>query len=256
MNMRFTKAIVRQPGKSLIHGVTSATLGTPNYALAVDQHQAYMHALKRCSVDVISLPANEAHPDSVFMEDVALLTDNVAIVSRPGAPSRLDEVRGMTHILEPHFENVESIVAPGTVEAGDIMMVGSHFYIGLSQRTNASGADQMISILERYGKTASTIKLEKVLHLKTGLAYLEHNNLVACGEFVHHPEFQKYNIIEIHESESYAANCIWVNDKVLIPQGYPQAKQSIQAAGYDIIELDVSEFKKLDGGLSCLSLRF
>ena len=95
-----------------------------------------------------------------------------------------------------------------------------------------------------------------MLHLKTGLAYLEHNNLIACGEFLSNEEFRKFNILEIDKDESYAANCIWVNNKVLIPKGYPKAKKTIEKAGYEIIEIDVSEFKKLDGGLSCLSLRF
>ena len=136
------------------------------------------------------------------------------------------------------------------------MMIGSHFYIGLSERTNKDGANQMINILNNYGKTGSIVNLEKVLHLKTGVAYLENNNLVACGEFLTNREFQKFNILEIDESESYAANCIWVNNKVIMPLGYPNAKNIIKQAGYEIIEVDVSEFKKLDGGLSCLSLRF
>ncbi len=136
------------------------------------------------------------------------------------------------------------------------MMVGTHFFIGLSERTNASGAQQLIGHLEKYGMTGSVVKLEKVLHLKTGLAYLENNNLIACGEFLSKEEFRNFHILEIDEDESYAANCIWVNNKVIIPLGYPKAKKTIEKAGYEIIEVDVSEFKKLDGGLSCLSLRF
>ena len=135
-------------------------------------------------------------------------------------------------------------------------MVGSHFFIGLSKRTNESGARQLIEYLQKYGLGGSVTGLEKVLHLKTGLAYLEHNNLVACGEFLSKEEFQRFNILRIDEDESYAANCIWVNDKVLIPKGYPRARQTIEGAGYSTIEVDVSEFRKLDGGLSCLSLRF
>ena len=136
------------------------------------------------------------------------------------------------------------------------MMVGSHFYIGLSERTNESGAKQVIEYLEKYGMSGSVIKLEKVLHLKTGVAYLEHNNLAACGEFLTKEEFQKFNILKIDEDESFAANCVWVNDRVLIPKGYPKARETIAGFGYSIIEVDVSEFQKLDGGLSCLSLRF
>jgi dimethylargininase len=126
----------------------------------------------------------------------------------------------------------------------------------LSERTNESGARQVIRFLERYGMSGSLVSLEKVLHLKTGVVYLEHNNLVACGEFLSKEEFQNFNILEIDEDESYAANCIWVNDRVLIPKGYPKARQTIESAGYAIKEVDVSEFRKLDGGLSCLSLRF
>ncbi|MCK5341886.1 MAG: N(G),N(G)-dimethylarginine dimethylaminohydrolase, partial [Candidatus Heimdallarchaeota archaeon] len=122
--------------------------------------------------------------------------------------------------------------------------------------TNQNGAEQVIGILNKYEMTGSVVKLEEVLHLKTGLAYLENNNLVVCGEFLSNPEFEKFNIIEISEDESYAANCVWINNKVLIPLGFPDTKQKIEAAGYSVIEVDVSEFRKLDGGLSCLSLRF
>jgi len=104
--------------------------------------------------------------------------------------------------------------------------------------------------------SGSVVSLQKVLHLKTGLAYLENNNLVASGEFLMHDEFRRFNLLPIDEDESYASNCIWVNDHVLIPKGFPKARKTIENAGYSIIEVDVSEFRKLDGGLSCLSLRF
>ena len=136
------------------------------------------------------------------------------------------------------------------------MMVGSHYYIGLSDRTNIHGAKQLIGLLQKHGYTGSTIELKEVLHLKTGLSYLENNFLAICGEFTSDPAFEGFDQIEIPESESYAANCIWVNDNVIIPYGYPLAKNNISRAGYNILEVDVSEFKKLDGGLSCLSLRY
>jgi len=136
------------------------------------------------------------------------------------------------------------------------MMVGGHYYIGLSERTNLEGAKQIIQILKKYGMSGSTISLKKVLHLKTSLSYLEKNNLVVSGEFINDSYFGQYNSIEIPEKESYAANCIWVNESVIIPLGYPTTKQRIKNAGYPVIETDVSEFQKLDGGLSCLSLRY
>ena len=252
----FKKAIVRIPSKSIISGLSTANIGIPDYQLALIQHKKYIEALNECNIEVIVLPPLEAFPDSTFVEDVALLTDNCAIITNPGAESRKGEIANIEKELKKHYTTIEQISDPGTIEAGDIMMVGSHFYIGLSERTNDFGANQMISILNKYGKTGSLVSLEKVLHLKTGLAYLENNNLVACGEFLTKKDFQKYHILEIEESESYAANCIWVNNKVIIPMGYPKAKKIIKDAGYEIIEVDVSEFKKLDGGLSCLSLRF
>ncbi len=136
------------------------------------------------------------------------------------------------------------------------MMVGDHFYIGLSRRTNTNGAEQLINILNKYGMTGSLVTLDKVLHLKSGVAYLENNNLAAAGEFLLKQEFQKFNILKIDDDESYAANCVWINDHILLPKNFPKAKKTIEKAYHNIIEVNVSEFQKLDGGLSCLSLRF
>jgi len=252
----FKRAIVRTPGKSLIQGLSNAGLGLPDHKKALIQHDNYIKTLEDCGLEVLVLPPDEDFPDSTFVEDVALVTPHCAIITNPGAPSRKGEAAGIKTVLIDIFENIEEISDPGTVEAGDIMMVGSHFYIGLSERTNQNGAEQVICILEKYGMTGSMIELEKVLHLKTGLAYLEQNNLVVCGEFTTKEEFQKYNLLVIPEDESYAANCIWVNDRVIIPKGYLKTRAIIQNCGYEVLEVDVSEFQKLDGGLSCLSLRF
>lgn len=252
----FKNAIVRTPSKSMINGLTNANLGLPDYEKALLQHSIYIQALKEYGLEVTVLEADENFPDSTFVEDVALLTKECAIITNPGAPSRKGEIVEIKNVLQNFYKNIEEVEAPGTVEAGDIMMVDSHFYIGLSKRTNSNGAKQVIQFLEKHGLSGSVVELEKVLHLKTGVAYLENNNLVACGEFVSKKEFQKFNIIDIDESESYAANCIWVNNNVLIPKGFPLTSEKIKKAGYSVKEIDVSEFQKLDGGLSCLSLRF
>jgi len=252
----FTRAIVRTPAESIKQGLTSANLGVPDYEKALVQHADYVHALEQCGLNVHVLDKDNDYPDSCFIEDIALLTKECAIITNPGAPSRKGEIVGIKDVLKEHYAHIEEIHEPGTVEAGDIMMVGSHFYIGLSERTNEIGAGQMITYLEKYGLSGSIISLEHVLHLKTGVVYLEQNNLLACGEFLSKPEFQEFNILEVEPDESYAANCIWVNDTVLVPDGYPKTSQVIKSAGYDILEIDVSEFRKLDGGLSCLSLRF
>ena len=256
-NLMFNNAIVRTPGRSIVEGLSdSKTLGLPNYDQAIIQHQSYIDVLTKCGLDVLVLEPCEEYPDSTFVEDVALITPNCVIITRPGAPSRRGEVHEIEFVLKQKFNNIEAIEAPGTIEGGDIMMVGDHYYIGLSERTNIEGAKQMIQILTKYGMSGSTISLKNVLHLKTGLSYLEENNLVVCGEFIKDSSLEGYNRIEIPEQESYAANCIWVNESVIIPLGYPTTKQRIKNAGYPVIETDVTEFQKLDGGLSCLSLRY
>ena len=252
----FRRAIGRTPGKSMVDGLTTAKSGLPDYELALAQHAEYINALKECGLDVLILEADEQHPDSTFIEDVALLTRACAIIMNPGALSRKGETAEIKKVLKDYYTHIEEVRDPGTVEAGDILMVGSHFYIGLSKRTNENGIQQVIEFLEKYGMSGSVVNLDKVLHLKTGLAYLEKNNLVACGEFLSNPAFQHFNILKIDDDESCAANCIWVNDRVLIPKGFPKSRETIENAGYSIKEVDVSEFRKLDGGLSCLSLRF
>ena len=252
----FTNAIVHKPCKNLIRGLTNADLGIPDYHIALEQHKSYVRALRKCGLNIKKLEADENYPDSTFVEDTALLTPYCAIITNPGASSRKGETSEIKKVVQEYYSEIEEILPPGTADAGDIMMVGNHFYIGLSERTNHAGAEQVINILNKFSMSGSTIKLEKVLHLKTGLAYLENNNLVVCGEFLSNPEFNKFNIIEVPAEESYAANCVWINDKVLIPKGYPVSRQKIIDVGYSIVEVDVSEFRKLDGGLSCLSLRF
>ena len=252
----FTKAIVRTPCKAMIDGLSSANLGRPDYQNALVQHADYIEALKECGLQVTVLPADENFPDSTFVEDVALMTPRCAILTRPGAPSRTLETVSMLDTIREFYAEVETIEAPGNVEAGDIMMVGDHYYIGLSERTNPAGAEQLIGILESHGMSGSFVEMTEVLHLKTGLGYLENNHLLACGEFLSKPEFQRFNVLEVDPAEAYAANSVWINDTVLTPKGFPKTRSLIQATGYRVREVDVSEFQKLDGGLSCLSLRF
>lgn len=252
----FQNAIVRVPCSKITEGLTSAKLGKPNYKNALEQHKMYIEALEKCGLKVTILPPDENFPDSTFVEDTALCTAKCGIITNPGAKTRQGEETEIRKSLLNFYPDLEKINFPGTVEAGDIMMVGDHFYIGLSERTNQEGANQMISILEKYGMTGSVVSLEKVLHLKTGLSYIENNNLLAAGEFLEKEEFKKFNLIEIDEKESYSANSVWINGNVLVPMGFPETSRKIKNAGYNVIEVDVSEFQKVDGGLSCLSLRF
>ena len=256
---KFNHVIVRRPCKAMVEGITSAPeLGKPDYELALKEHDAYIEALKQCDVDVTVLEADERYPDSCFVEDPALITRKCAIITNPGAASRngeKDEIVGAVKKFSSD-DQIEYIKAPGTLEGGDVMMVGDHFYVGRSARTNEERIRQLTEILERHGLTCSEVKLEKVLHLKTGVNYLEDNNMLVSGEFIDKPEFAQYNKVVIPEEEAYAANCIWVNDTVIVPEGYPTVLKAVQDLGYKTIVVDTSEYRKLDGGLSCLSLRF
>jgi dimethylargininase len=252
----FTQAIVRTPCKNLVKGLTTANLGLPNYSLALSQHQSYIDALTQFGLKVTILEADEDYPDSTFVEDTALLTPYCSVITNPGAQTRKGEVIEMEDVVRRFYSGVEYIIEPGKLEAGDVMMVNKHFYIGLYERTNKHGAEQLIGILKKYGMTGSTVTLKNVLHLKSGVSYLENDIILAAGEFFTKAEFQKYNLVKIDDDESYAANSLWINDKVLVPEGFPKTKKKIEKLGYKTIDVDVSEFQKLDGGLSCLSLRF
>jgi|SRR5579875_3898601 len=252
----FTRVIVRNIGRSFVNGLTTANLGRPDYEKALVQHESYVEALRKCDVEVVVLPPDEDFPDSTFVEDTAIVTEKCGIITNPGAPSRNGEIVSMKEVLSRFYSKLEQIHAPGTLDGGDVLQVKNHFYIGLSDRTNEEGARQLADILAKYDYTATIVPLEKFFHLKTGIAYLGNNDMVVTGEFVDSELFRDFNQIVVDADEEYAANCIRVNDFVIIPKGYEKTKQKIVSAGYSVIELEMSEFRKLDGGLSCLSLRF
>ncbi|MCP4188252.1 MAG: N(G),N(G)-dimethylarginine dimethylaminohydrolase [Gammaproteobacteria bacterium] len=252
----FSRAIVRRPGRSMIKGITTAGLGQPDYELALQQHDAYIEALESCGLVVTVMQAEEDYPDAMFVEDTAFVMPRCAIVTRPGAESRRGETGSIRKQLESFYQDVEIIESPGMVDAGDIMMVGEQVYIGLSERTNQAGADQMIEYLRKYGYRGSTIAISEGLHFKSSISYLEHNRIVVTGELCGKPELAHFEAIVIDAADAYSANSVWINDYVLVPAGYANTSWEIAESGYEVIELNVSEFQKLDGGLSCLSLRF
>ena len=255
----FTKAIVRPPGANFADGLTTAELGTPVYELAIAQHEAYCAALEQCGLTLTRLEPDTRYPDSTFVEDTAVITPKGAVLMRPGAGSRAGEVVGIKKTLARFFSSLLSIEAPGTVDGGDICEAGKHFFIGISERTNESGADQLAALLGSYGYTSSTIDvrgIDGILHLKSGLASLGDNRLVVIEELATRKEFALYDLIRLEAREKYAANCVRVNDFVLVASGYPALEANLQRLGYQTIPLDMSEFQKMDGGLSCLSLRF
>ena len=253
----FTHALVRKPCKNIVEGITSAKLGEPDYQKALVQHASYVQTLMECGLEVMQLEASEEYPDSVFIEDIALLTPEFAVITRPGAPSRRGETEGIKEVLWEFYDEIVEIQPPGTLDAGDVMMAGNRFFIGLSGRTNEEGARQLEAILHKFGFATILVELENLLHLKTGVSYLEHDTMLVGPELKDADFLEDYRTIEVALEESYAANCIWVTGTIIIPKGYPTTLKKIEDAGYDrIVTTDTSEFRKLDGGLSCLSLRF
>ncbi len=251
----FAEAIVRAVPETIEAGITSANLGRPDYEKTREQHDRYVGALERCGLEVTELGADERYPDSVFIEDTAVVTDRCAIVANPGAERRRGEVHEVEAALSRLYENVGRIVGPGTLDGGDVLQVGDHFYVGLTRRTNREGAEQFATIVRGYGFGASFVGLRRFLHLKTGVSYLGGDDLVVAGELVAKDEFDGFDKIVVAPEEEYCANCIRVNDHVLVAAGYEKTREKIAERGYEVIELEMSEFRKVDGGLSCLSLR-
>ena len=251
----FAKAIVRTVPETIAAGITSANLGKPDYEKAREQHDRYVGALERCGLKVTVLDADERYPDSVFVEDTAIVTDRCAIIAHPGAAGRRGEVHDVEEVLSGLYENVARIVSPGTLDGGDVLQVGNHFYIGLTRRTNREGAEQLSALLQGYYFGASFVGLRRFLHLKTGVAYLGGDDLVVAGELVAGGEFDGFDKIVVTPEEEYCANCIRINDHVLVAGECEKTKEKISERGYEVIELEMSEFRKVDGGLSCLSLR-
>jgi dimethylargininase len=255
---RFTAALVRPPSASFADGLTTAGLGAPDLALALRQHAAYCAALESLGVRVVALPSDDAHPDSTFVEDTAVVTALGAIVTRPGAPSRAGEVASIRPALEALTGPVAAIAAPGTLDGGDVCQAGRHFFIGLSQRTSEAGAARLADWLVGRGFTTSTIDIRgdrALLHLKSGIAWLGGDRMVVTDALAGHADLQPYRRVVVPDAEAYAANCVRVNDAVLVPAGFPEAAACIGELGHRVVALDVSEFRKMDGGLSCLSLR-
>ena len=255
----FQSAIVRPPASNFSHGLTSQDLGAPSFEKALQQHAAYCQALRLCGLELTALPADPDYPDSTFVEDTAVLTPRGAILARPGVASREGEVLAMRPALRLFYDNLAEITAPGTLDGGDICEAGEHFFIGISERTNPDGARQLANFLSQLGYTSDFVDIRGmngILHLKSGIAYLGEGRLALINELANHPAFRRYEIIHLEPQENYAANCVRINDYVLTAAGFPCFHQALQEAGYQPLPLDMSEFQKMDGGLSCLSLRF
>jgi dimethylargininase len=260
---RHTRAIVRPPSANFAQGLTSATEGAPDLALALEQHEAYCRTLREAGLEVMRIDSDGAHPDDTFVEDTAVLCARGAVVTRPGAPSRRGEVESVASSLRAHYRELLAIEAPGTVDGGDVCEAGDQFLIGVSARTNEHGARQLARHLERLGYGAIIVDIRPLpglLHLKTGIAYLGAGIWLVAEEVVQVARtwagLDMRNGVAVPREEAYAANCVRVNDTVLLARGYPRVARTLRDLGRSAVPLEMSEFRKMDGGLSCLSLRF
>lgn len=255
----FKHAIVRLPGSNFAEGLTTVDLGAPQYERVLEQHSAYCQALRECGLTLTMLEADLRHPDSTFVEDAAVITPRGAILSRPGAASREGEVAAIKPTIGSFYPVMLQIDAPGTLDGGDICEAGDHYFLGLSHRTNEAGAVQLAVHLASQGYTSSTVDVREmttILHLKSGISYIGDNTLVVMEEMTANPAFAGYDLVKVSVEESYGANCVRVNGRVLVAEGFPKLTGELIERGFNPLPLDMSEFQKMDGGLSCLSLRF
>lgn len=253
------RAIVRPPGSTFAKALTSVELGVPDLGKAVRQHEAYCAAIRSVGIDVIQLAAEDDYPDATFVEDTAVLTRVSAMLTRSAAPTRSGEGDCIRGELRAHFAEVDEMKAPATLDGGDVCEAGGHVLIGVSARTNEEGARQLSAFLLREGYTAETIDIRgipELLHLKSGLSYLGEGRFLATEAIASSAALSRYETIVVDEEDSYAANCVRFGNSLILPAGFVRVEKALEARGFHVVPVDTSEFRKVDGGPSCLSLRF
>lgn len=255
---RFTHAITRLPPASAINGLRAVDIGAPDLDLMRAHHAAYVAALKSTGASVIELPPLEAFPDSLFVEDTALCLPEGAVVMRPGAPSRLGEAAEMAPHLAALYGDVRRVTGAGNfIEAGDILTTETEILVGRSARTNAGGVAELTQAVADWGhKVREVFTPPGVLHFKTDCSLLDAETILATRRLDASDCFNGYKVIHCADGEEASANAIRFNDLVLFPAGFPRTRDALLAAGYKVVEIGNSECAKLDGGMSCLSLRF
>ena len=256
--MRLTRALVRPPGTNYADGLTRGELGRPSFARAKAQHERYCEELERCGLRLTHLSVDTQFPDGTFVEDAAVVTPAGAILALPGAESRRGEVASVREALLELAPSLGEIAAPGTLDGGDVCEADGRFLVGLSERTNEEGAQQLQRILAGRGFGATIVDVRGVpelLHLKSGLSALDDGRLVAVEALADRAELRGYPIVRVPQAESYAANAVCINGRVLLARGFPLLEAALTKLGQEVVTLEMSEFRKMDGGLSCLSIR-
>lgn len=250
----YSKGLVRTPGPDFFKGITNANLGKPSYERMISQHREYIDILESLGIELIVLDPLDNFPDAYFVEDAAFLLPELLIMTRSGATSRQGEGDQIQEILGDGRQ-VYQIGHPGTLEGGDVLHVGTHFFIGLSSRTNITGANQFGEMVQRYGYSWSTVPVIRGLHLKSELTYIGNGTLLMTEIYQSTPEFSHFKRIVVPKEESRAANALTVNQHLIFAKGNPKTKKQIESAFPGrIIELDNSESQKMDGGLTCMSI--
>lgn len=254
---QFTRAITRKPAPNIVHGLRAEDIGDPDFDQMLQDHAHYVATLQQAGAAVTELPALDDFPDSTFVEDVALCLPELAILMRPGAPSRAGEVAQMAPVLRDLFERVVAIDGPGFIEGGDILVTSKQILVGRSERTDSAGIAELAEIVSYHGYTLHEVKTPAgILHFKTDCSLLDAETILATPRLDASGCFEGYRVIHTTQGEEAAANSIRYNDLVLMPAGFPHTLARLQDAGYEVRAINNSECAKLDGGMSCLSLRF
>lgn len=221
--------------------------------IARAQHQDYVQALKDLGCDVIELPPEADLPDSVFVEDTAFILPEAAVITRPGADSRRPEIASIVRALRPYRELL-FVQEPGTMDGGDVLVMGKDIFVGMSTRTNQAAVDQTNRMLAKFGYQAHGVELRDCLHLKSAVTRLDAKTLLINRDWVDTDHFAKFDCIDVHASEPYAANCLPVSGEVIFPSAFPKTRAKLEARGYRVRTVQVDELAKAEGAVTCCSL--
>lgn len=253
----FTHAIVRKPSARIVDGLRAVDTGAPDLERFHQDHATYTSLLRSTGAVVTGLDALDDFPDSVFVEDAALCLPEVAVAMRPGAPSRIGEAAIMFTVLSEYYDEVLSIEGPGFIDGGDILVTEREILIGRSARTDAAGVAELKRLTSRWSYSVREVETPAgVLHFKTDCSLMDEETVLATKRLSDTGCFDGYKIINTADGEEASANAIRFNELVLVPSGFPKTAEKLSAAGYNVQEVGNTEAAKLDGGMSCLSLRF
>lgn len=251
----FSRAICRKPGPDFAEGLTTSRLGRPDFHGLLRMHAAYVQALKDLHLEVDVLEPLPGYPDAYYVEDPAIITPEIGIITRPGAMERRGEEIALGAAIAKHRRTV-SIQAPGTLEGGDVLFIGKQVFVGLSNRTNGEGVRQLASLLAPFGYSVTGIPVPAGLHFKSSVNWVGGDALLLSRDFANRPELKNYRKLIVPDDEIYATNTLWINGALIAPSGFPATRKLLDGLGMPIVELDCTEPMKMDGGLTCLSLRF